>query len=295
MTITATLVRELRERTGAGMMDCKRALQETGGDIEAAIEAMRKSGIAKAAGKAGRIAAEGVITIKTDETGKQAMLLEVNCETDFVAKDESFLGFVGQLATTIVADAPADLDALSAMPLADGAGKTVEEARQELVARLGENISIRRFTLVNANSGVLGSYIHGSRIGVVTELNTDNTGLAKDLSMHIAASRPLYITEQDVPQTVLDKERDILTAQAQTPDKSDDIIKKMVEGRLGKFLKEIALLGQPFVKEPDINVAKLLQDNAAEVLSFVRYEVGEGIEKKADNFAEEVMQQAGMS
>ena len=296
MQISASMVKELRDRTGAGMMDCKKALQETAGDIEAAIGVMRKSGIAKAAKKAGRIAAEGTIVVKSDQAGNQAMILEVNCETDFVAKDENFQSFSNQLADTLLEQPGATADSAGESPLNNKGTQTVEAARQELVTKLGENISIRRFARLNKTAGgTLGIYVHGIRIGVIVDLSADNPGLAKDLAMHIAASNPLCVNEEDVAPQVLENERQILLAQARQSGKPDEIIEKMVSGRMKKFLRENTLAGQTFVKDPDISVAALLKANNASVNGFIRYEVGEGIEKKADNFAAEVMQQAGLT
>lgn len=289
MAITAATVKELRERTGAGMMDCKKALQETDGDIEKAIEDMRKSGMAKAAKKAGRVAAEGLVVIKQNTETSQVVIAEINSETDFVAKDDSFKGFCDQIVTCILSDQPADIGTLVECNIG---GQTVEETRQQLVAKIGENISIRRFSLIDSAEGILGSYLHGVRIGVIVELEGGDEVLAKDIAMHIAASNPLCIAEEDVPKDLLDKEREILIAQAQESGKPQDIIEKMIGGRINKFLKEITLLGQPFVKDPDQTVAKLLESAGATIQSFIRYEVGEGIEKRNDNFAEEVMAQA---
>ena len=286
MQITASLVKELRERTGAGMMDCKKALQEADGDIEVAIEEMRKSGAAKAAKKAGRIAAEGVITIKQD--GQDVTILETNCETDFVAKDENFVTFTNKVIDAVIANNPADVDALMQTSLGD---QTVEEANQQLVAKIGEKITVRRFEKMTA-SGQVGTYSHGNRIGVVVELEGGDEALAKDIAMHIAASKPICVSEEQVPQDVLDKEKEIFSAQAAESGKPPEIIEKMVTGRIQKYLKEITLLGQPFVKDPDQTIDKLLKAANASVASFLRYEVGEGIEKKVDNFAEEVMSQA---
>ena len=286
MQITASLVKELRERTGAGMMDCKKALQEANGDIEVAIEEMRKSGAAKAAKKAGRIAAEGLITIKQD--GQEITILETNCETDFVAKDENFVTFTNKVIDAVIANNPADVDALMQTSLGD---QTVEEANQQLVAKIGEKITIRRFERLSAK-GQLGTYSHGNRIGVIVDLEGGDEALAKDIAMHIAASKPVCVSEDQVPQDVLDKEKEIFSAQAAESGKPPEIIEKMVSGRIQKYLKEITLLGQPFVKDPDQTVEKLLKAANASVSSFIRYEVGEGIEKKVDNFAEEVMSQA---
>ncbi len=296
MQISASMVKELRDRTGAGMMDCKKALQETAGDIEAAIDAMRKSGIAKAAKKAGRIAAEGTIVIQPDHAGNQAVILEVNCETDFVAKDENFQDFSRQLATVLLDQCNGSTDGLEDLPLNTMQSGTVEEARLQLVTKLGENISVRRYARINKTTGgALGIYVHGIRIGVIVDLSTDNPVLAKDLAMHIAAANPLCVDEQDVPQEVLEKEREIQLAQARQSGKPDEIVEKMVSGRMKKFLRENTLSGQAFVKDPDITVAALLKANNASVKGFIRYEVGEGIEKKVDNFAAEVMQQAGLT
>ena len=286
MQITASLVKELRERTGAGMMDCKKALQEANGDIEVAIEEMRKSGAAKAAKKAGRIAAEGVISIKQD--GQDITILETNCETDFVAKDENFVTFTDKVIDAIIANSPTSVDALMQTSLGD---QTVEEANTQLVAKIGEKITIRRFEKLTA-TGNLGTYSHGNRIGVIVDLEGGDEALAKDIAMHIAASKPVCVSEDQVPQDVLDKEKEIFSAQAAESGKPPEIIEKMVTGRIQKYLKEITLLGQPFVKDPDQTVEKLLKAANASVASFLRYEVGEGIEKKVDNFAEEVMSQA---
>lgn len=286
MTITASLVKELRERTGAGMMDCKKALQDANGDIDAAIEEMRKSGAAKAAKKAGRVAAEGVIRIQQD--GQDIIIVEINCETDFVAKDENFVAFADKVIKALQENTPADVDALMAVEVD---GQSLEESLQQLIAKIGEKVTVRRFhrqTLPNT----IGAYQHGSRIGVVVDLHGGDADMAKDIAMHIAASKPVCISENQVPQELLDQEKEIFAAQAAESGKPEEIIEKMVTGRLNKFLKEVTLLGQPFVKDPDQTVAKLLKAANAEVTSFIRYEVGEGIEKKVDNFAEEVMAQA---
>lgn len=294
MQITAAMVKELRERTGAGMMDCKKALNEANGDIETAIEAMRKSGVAKAAKKAGRTAAEGIIIIKQAADSSDAVMLEVNCETDFVAKDDNFVSFANAVADTALAAKPAGLDELSSASLQGNDAQTVEEERLQLVAKIGENISVRRFDSI-AGDNHLGVYLHGTRIGVMAELAGGDVDLAKDVAMHIAASRPVCVKEDDVPQELLDKEKEIYSAQAAESGKPPEIVEKMVVGRLNKYLKEITLLGQPFVKDPDQTVGKLLESKQASVSRFIRYEVGEGIEKKEDNFAEEVMAQAGIA
>ena len=289
MAITATTVKELRERTGAGMMDCKKALQETDGDIEKAIEDMRKSGMAKAAKKAGRVAAEGLLVIKQNAEKGQLAITEINAETDFVTKDDSFKDFCEQVADCILANQPADIDSLMGCNIGE---QTVEETRQQLVAKIGENTSVRRFTLMDSAQGILGSYLHGVRIGVIVELEGGDEALAKDVAMHIAASNPVCIAEADVPKDLLEKEKEILIAQAEESGKPQEIIEKMIGGRVNKFLKGITLLGQPFVKDPDQTVGKLLESAGASVKRFIRYEVGEGIEKRNDNFAEEVMAQA---
>lgn len=291
MQITASMVKELRERTGAGMMDCKKALEESNGDMEAAIENMRKSGIAKAAKKAGRVAAEGVILIKQAINSNETAMLEINCETDFVAKDENFSHLAEDIADTILIHRPDDVETLSGLLISGAEGQTVEEARQQLVAKLGENIAVRRF-IIHKSEGHTGNYLHGIRIGVLVDITGGSGELAKDLAMHIAASKPVCIDEEDVSQELLDKEKEIFMAQASESGKPPEIVEKMVAGKLKKFLKDITLLGQPFVKDPDITVSKLLQDNKAQVNFFARYEVGEGIEKKEGNFAEEVMAQA---
>ncbi|MEX2516126.1 MAG: translation elongation factor Ts [Gammaproteobacteria bacterium] len=290
MQITAGLVKELRERTGAGMMDCKKALVDANGDIEQAIEDMRKSGIAKAAKKAGRIAAEGAIVINAGADGNTAAIIEVNSETDFVANDDNFRAFAEGAAATVVANAPADVDALNACAMAGGSG-SVEEARQQLVVKIGENISVRRFVLHTRQGDRLGSYLHGSRIGVLVDMQGGDDDLVRDVAMHIAASRPICVDETGIDPALLDKEKEIFIAQAKESGKPDDIIEKMVAGRIAKYKKEITLLGQPYVKDPEQSVEKLLKATGAKVLAFVRYEVGEGIEKKSDDFASEVMAQ----
>jgi elongation factor Ts len=289
MTITASMVKELRERTGSGMMECKKALVETGGDIEAAIELMRKSGLAKAGKRAGKVAAEGTIEIAQAADGSRVAMVEVNSETDFVSKGDDFRDFAVAVAKTALEQAPADLDALLAAPLAGG-DDTVDAARQSLVAKIGENINVRRFVLFEAGDGALASYLHGTRIGVVVSHTGDAT-LGKDVAMHVAASRPVCVSEADVPADLIAKEREIFSAQAAESGKPANIVEKMVEGRLRKFLGEITLVGQPFVKNPDQSVGDLLKQASASVSGFARYEVGEGIEKKQENFAAEVMAQ----
>jgi elongation factor Ts len=285
MAVTAALVKELRERTGAGMMECKKALVETDGDMDAAIELLRKSGLAKADKKAGRVAAEGKIV--EAQAGGKAVLVEINSETDFVAKDENFAAFADKVAQAALA---LDSDDIEALKAADLDGQSVEEARQTLVAKIGENVQVRRLTRIDS-AGVIGSYVHGGRIGVLVELEGGDEELARDLAMHVAALSPAYATADEVPADVLAKEKEILVAQAQDSGKPAEIIEKMVEGRLRKYLAEITLVGQPFVKDGDVTVGKLLDQKGASVKGFSRLAVGEGIEKKEENFAEEVMQQ----
>ena len=289
MAITASLVKELRERTGAGMMDCKKVLTETNGDMEAAIDLMRKSGAAKADKKAGRIAADGKVVITISDDGKDASVVEINCETDFVAKDESFINFAVAVGARVLADKPADVEALSAMPLESG--ETVEEVRANLVAKIGENMKVRRFEMISSDDGQVYSYNHGVRIAVAVALTGGDETLGKDIAMHIAASRPICISEEDVPEETLAKEKEILIAQAEGSGKPMEIIEKMVEGRMRKYLAEITLVGQPFVKDPDQTIGQLLKAAGAEITAFVRYEVGDGIEKKQEDFAAEVMAQ----
>ncbi|MEM7283217.1 MAG: translation elongation factor Ts, partial [Pseudomonadota bacterium] len=279
MSISAALVKQLRERTGAGMMECKKALVETGGDIEAAEEHMRKAGMSKADKKAGRVAAEGLVAVKTVDN--RAAILEVNCETDFVSGGDDFRGFVDQLAELVINEMPNDLDALNQLSLGEA---SVEEARRALIAKIGENIGIRRFAYVETPD-VMADYIHqGSRIGVVVALEGGDAALAKDVAMHVAALNPPYVSANDVPEAVVSKEREILTEQAAQSGKPEEIIAKMVEGRLRKFLAETTLLGQPFVKDPDVTVEKLLKSSGAKVSGLLRFEVGEGIEKKQEDF-----------
>ncbi|MFK8030583.1 MAG: translation elongation factor Ts [Gammaproteobacteria bacterium] len=283
MSITASMVKELRERTGAGMMECKKALVAADGDIEAAIEDMRKSGAAKADKKAGRVAAEGLIVIK--HSGNNGVLVEVNCETDFVGKDESFVAFVDSVAEAAAANDVADVEALSAVALPSGG--TVDDARRALISTLGENISVRRLARVNGGS-TMASYLHGARIGVLIALEGGDEDLARDVAMHVAALNPVCIEPTDVPADVVAKERAIKEELARASGKKPEIMEKMVEGQMRKFVNEISLTGQAFVKDPDQTVGKLLKGAGATVVDYVRFEVGEGIEKKVENFAEEV-------
>jgi elongation factor Ts len=288
MSISASVVKELRERTGAGMMECKSALVESKGDLEAALEILRTRGQAKADKKAGRVAAEGRIELALAADGRTGALVEINCETDFVARDDNFLAFAREATQLVLSGAPADVPALMQLPTASGA--TLEDVRKELVAKIGENINIRRFDVIRG-SGRLSSYVHGARIGVIVDLEGGDDELGRDLAMHVAASKPQCVNPEDVPADVLERERRILTEQAAQEGKPPEIVAKMVEGRLRKFLSEVTLLGQPFVKDPDTSVGKLVKARQATVRRFTRLEVGEGIEKKAANFAEEVRAQ----
>lgn len=291
MSISAAMVKELRERTNAGMMECKKALTETNGDIEAAVELMRKSGAAKADKKAGRIAAEGIIAMEVGAGNKSAVLVEVNSETDFVAKGDDFRGFAAAVVHQALAGKPADVDALMALPVEKGSDATIETRRRDLIAKIGENINVRRFARYETD-GVVGAYLHGNRIGVLVEMKGGDADLAKDIAMHIAASRPVCVDASQVPADLIAKEKEIFAAQAAESGKPADIIEKMVQGRVTKYLKEVTLLGQPFVKNPDVTVEKLLAEKKATVLRFERIEVGEGIEKKEEDFVAEVMAQA---
>lgn len=285
MAITAALVKELRERTSAGMMECKKALVETNGDIEAAIEHLRKTGLAKAGKKAGRIAAEGKIILQQNDN--KAVLAEVNCETDFVTKEKDFESFAELVANRALTLGQSDVEAL----MADTSqGESLEDIRKALIAKIGENIQVRRISFIDT-AEALGAYLHGTRIGVLLEATGNDNDLAKDLAMHVAASKPAYISIDNVPADEVAKEKEILIAQAQDTGKPAEIIEKMVQGRLNKHIGEITLLGQAFVKNPDQKVAQLLKEKGASVKQYVRFEVGEGIEKKEENFAEEVMAQ----
>ncbi len=289
MAITAAMVKDLRERTGAGMMECKKALVECNGDIEAAIEHMRKTGLAKADKKAGRTAAEGLIAIQASDDNKTVAIVEVNCETDFVAKGDDFQNFCNEVAQLALDKQPADLEAL--LGLSMSGGDSVADTLKAMIAKIGENMSVRRFNIVTSDKGHVSSYSHGSRIGVVVSMEGGDDELGRDIAMHIAASRPSAVSEAEVDPALIEKEKEIFSAQAAESGKPADIIEKMIGGRINKFLKEITLLGQPFVKDPDTTVEKLLKGAGATVLSFERFEVGEGIEKKKENFADEVMAQ----
>ena len=292
MSISAEAVKQLRERTGAGMMECKKALVETQGDLDAAAELMRKQGLAKADKKAARVAAEGVIALEKSADGKSAVMAEINCETDLVAREADFQSFSSEVAKVALAAKPADLEALNALKLASG--ETVDERRRALIAKIGENISVRRHASLAA-TGFLGAYRHGTRIGAMVAIEGGSAELAHDLAMHVAASNPDYLSAADVPADVVAKEREIETEKALAEGKPAEIVAKMVEGRLRKTFNEKALLGQAFVKDPDQSIEKLLKAAKAEVKAFRRFEVGAGIEKKQDDFVGEVMAQVKAS
>ena len=289
MAITAALVKELRDRTGAGMMDCKKALVETNADLEAAIDLMRASGAAKAAKKAGRVASEGLVNVTISDDNKQAAILEVNSETDFVTKGSAFIDFVDSLGRLALKNKPESVESFLGQKL--DSGETVDEARENIIAKIGENISVRRVQIISTETGILGAYKHGDRIAVLTVLASQDSALAKDVAMHIAASRPECISEDQLSEELLEREKAIFIEQARESGKPDNIIEKMIVGRMKKFVNEVTLYGQSFVKDPDVTVGELVKSNNSEVESFVRYEVGEGIEKKEDNFVEEVMAQ----
>ncbi len=286
--ISASLVKELRERTGLGMMECKKALGEAGGDIELAIENLRKASGLKAAKKADRTAADGVVAAKVAEDGSYGIVLEVNSETDFVARDEGFLAFVGKVADKAFADKQADVAALMAGDL--------ETAREALVQKIGENISVRRVAVVEAADGAVGAYVHSNnRIASLVQVKGGSVELAKDIAMHVAAVNPRVTTPEEMPQDVVEKEKDIIKAQPDMEGKPSEIVEKMMVGRINKFLKENSLTQQPFVKNPDVTVGQLAKDAGASVVGFIRFEVGEGIEKEQVDFAAEVAAQVGAS
>lgn len=286
--VTAALVKELRERTGLGMMECKKALVEAGADIDKAIDDLRKSGQAKAAKKAARTAAEGAIGVAVSDCGKNAVMVEINSETDFVARDENFLGFVAKVAETALAAGEADAAKIAELKTAEGG--SIEETRQALVQKIGENIQIRRASLLQAE-GAIGAYVHGGKIGVLVALKGGNAELGKDVAMHVAATNPMAVSGDQVPAEVLEKEKEIIRAQPDMAGKPEEIVEKMLGGRINKFLKEVSLVDQPFVKNPDQTVGKLVKDGGAEVTGFMRLVVGEGIEKEESDFAAEVMAQ----
>ena len=288
-TISAGMVKELRERTGSGMMECKKALVESNGDMELAIENMRKAGLAKADKKSGRIAAEGIIGVQVSENGKSVVIVDINCETDFVAKADDFVSFVKNVSVALLNANINTEEELLAMPLEDGV--TVDEIRRGLISKLGENITIRRFEKFNTAEGGTACYLHGNKIGVIVELAAVDADLGKDVAMHIAASKPICVSEDQVSAETIEKEKEIFAAQAAESGKPAEIIEKMVLGRVSKFLAEVTLLGQPFIKDDKITVGKLAASKGNSIIRFSRFEVGEGIEKKEENFAEEVMAQ----
>lgn len=284
------MVKELRERSGAGMMECKRALVATEGNIDAAMKKMREEGIAKADKKSGRVAAEGVVVIQVNEAANQAIMLEINSETDFVARDSNFAEFATAAAKTALDKKLHDIDGLSAAHFADGT--LVDDARKALISKLGENVQLRRVFAMQCEAGsTIGSYLHGTRIGVLVKLKGGDAALAKDLAMHIAANRPSVILPSEVSADLIANERDIFSVQAKESGKPAEIIAKMIDGRIAKFLDEISLVGQPFVKDPNQKISAVLKDKGAEVLEFHCFILGEGIEKEESNFAEEVMAQ----
>ena len=289
--VTAAVVKELREKTGAGMMDCKKVLTETDGDIEKAIELLRERGIAKAAKKSDRVAAEGVVAAYVSENGKVGSVVEVNSETDFVGKNEEFRTFVADVVEQIAKQAPANVEELLNQKFIKDEAKTVQEVLTGKIATIGENLTIRRFERFEAN-GLVERYIHGDgKIGVLVELENGNTELAKDICMQIAAAKPEYLDREAVPADRVEKEMEILKVQAMNEGKPAEIAEKMVQGRIGKFYSEICLVEQQFVKDPDMKISKLLEEKGAKIVRFARFEKGEGIEKKEENFAEEVMKQ----
>lgn len=288
MNVTASMVKELRERTGSGMMECKKALVEANGNMEAAIEQMRKSGLAKADKKSDRTAAEGRVGVKVSTDGKIAAMVDINSETDFVSKGDDFGAFVGAVTETLLDNDIQSDEQLLAMKLSDG--QSVDEVRRSLIAKLGENITIRRFERFVAEGGT-GGYLHGSSIGVIVELSQADPELAKDIAMHIAASSPLYVSEDQVPAELIKKEKNIFVAQAEESGKPAEIIEKMIAGRIKKYLAEITLVGQPFIKDDKVTIGKLVAGKGTAVIRYSRFKVGEGIDKKEENFAEEVMAQ----
>ena len=290
--ISASMVKDLREKTGAGMMDCKKALTETNGDMEKAIEYLREKGITKAAKKSSRIAAEGLVLAYVSEDNKVGAAVEVNSETDFVAKNEEFRTFVQALAKQVALNNPVDVEALLEEEYIEEAGKKVSEVLTDKVAKIGENMNIRRFVRFETTDGLVESYIHGNgKIAVLVNMKNADTELAKDICMQVAAARPEFLDEASVPAERLAKEMEILKAQAMNEGKPEAIAEKVVQGRIGKFYSEICLVDQEFVKNPDMKISELLKTKNAEIVEFARIEKGEGLEKKEENFAEEVMKQ----
>ncbi len=290
MSITAAMVKELRERTGSGMMECKKNLVEAKGDMELAIDNMRKAGLAKADKKAGRIAAEGMVGIKVSDDGKTVVMVEINSETDFVVKSEDFKGFVQQVTDTLLTSDVETDEQLSAMELANG--ESVEMTRRALIAKVGENITVRRFAKYADVNGGTACYLHGGKIAVIVELTNADSDLGKDIAMHVAASNPTCVSAEQVAEAVIQREKDIFTAQALESGKKPEIVEKMITGRIKKFLSEITLEGQPFIKDDKMTVAQLAKSKDNSVVRFTRFEVGEGIEKEEVDFAQEVMAQA---
>jgi elongation factor Ts len=288
-TISAAMVKELRERTSSGMMECKKALVEANGDMELAIENMRKSGLAKADKKSDRVAAEGLIGANISEDGKTIVMVDVNCETDFVAKEKDFVKYVNDITQALLKSEINSTEQLSAMGLQDG--QTVEDVRRNLISVLGENITVRRYAKFHTSTGGTAYYLHGSKIGVIVELAKADPELGKDIAMHIAASKPLCVSEDQVSSEIIEKEKEIFRAQSLESGKPADIIEKMVAGRISKYLAEVTLLGQPFIKDDKMTVGKLVSSKGNSVVRFEHFKVGEGIEKKVENFAEEVMAQ----
>ena len=289
--VTASLVKELREKTGAGMMECKKVLTETDGDIEKAMELLRERGITKAAKKSDRIAAEGIVEAYISEDAKVGVVVEVNSETDFVAKNEEFKKFVADIAEQIAKENPADVESLLAQNSIKDSSKTVKDVLTEKIATIGENLSIRRFARFES-TGLVEKYIHGDgKIGVLVEMENASVELAKDLCMQIAAAKPEFLKREDVPAERVNKEMEILKAQAMNEGKPAEIAEKMVQGRIGKFYGEICLVDQEYVKDSSMKVCDLLKSKGANIVRFARFEKGEGIEKKEENFAEEVMKQ----
>ena len=291
MAITAALVKELRDRTGAGMMECKKSLVETDGDVEAAIELMRKTGLAKADKKAGRIATEGKVVVAFSDDNKKGVMLEVNCETDFVAMGDEFGNFASAVANRILSDAPADVAALIELPLEEGS-ESVNIVLKTMIAKIGENMSVRRFVTFETE-GQLGAYLHGTKIGVVIDMQGGDAALIKDVAMHVAASNPKGLDESSLDAAELAKEKEIAAAEAANSGKPENIIEKIVAGKIKRYIKDNTLVGQPFVKDPDVTVEQLVKKADATIQGFTRMEVGEGMEKKNEDFAAEVMAQIG--
>ncbi|MBD9363034.1 translation elongation factor Ts [Methylomonas fluvii] len=289
MSISAAMVKELRERTGSGMMECKKALVEANGDMELAIENMRKAGLAKADKKSGRIAAEGIIGVKVSDDAKTVVMVDVNCETDFVAKGDDFIGFANDVVNSLLTSNVNSDEELQAMVL--NTGVSVDDTRRALIAKIGENITVRRFVKFTTTDGGQAAYLHGSKIGVIVELTKNDPALGKDVAMHVAAAKPEYVSDDQVSADVIAKEKEIFAAQALESGKPAEIVEKMIGGRINKFLAEVTLLGQPFIKDDSVTVGKLLTSKGNSVVRFARFEVGEGIEKKEEDFAAEVMAQ----